>query len=58
MKNTERKIILACIIVISFFTMLAGRFIIYNTGLYPSGFEMKINDVHTESESQEETYIA
>ena len=57
MKNTERKFIIACIIVVSFFTILAGRFIIYNTGLYPSGFEMNINDVHVESETQEETYI-
>lgn len=58
MKNIERKLITGFIIIISFFAVLAGRFIIYHTDMYPSDFEMKLGDVHSESETQQDIYIA
>lgn len=57
MKKTEKMIVIACIVAVSFFAFLTGKNM-YDSKAYFDKFEMKFEDVAADADSRQEIYIA
>jgi len=57
MKKTEKMILIACIVAVSFLAFLTGKNM-YDSKAYFDKFEMKFEDVAADADSRQEIYIA